>query len=252
MGLFVVACRGGGSEDGDRVAGGVDGEDGEANGGFQGLGAEGGEGHLAVLDGQVGGAAGHGGEVVALNRDGLEQQGALPSHLAGECLIGLVVPGEAVHRRDGQIPGIVEVQVQPLQTLFQRLVLQAAGDEALFGDLSQGQRPVRLRCAGSHCLKALHGHGEYAVLHLTVLEPVGGLRFGGGDEHQLAAGQGGAGAGFDGQGAQGAWDKSGFQGRGDAHDGKLAGHGTPAGVRVCHRQEGTPFRSRVCYYILNV
>ena len=117
---------------------------------------------------------------------------------------------EAVHRRNGQISGIVKILIQLLQPLLQRLVLQAAGDETLFRDLSQGQRPVRLRCAGSHCLKALHGHGEHAVLHLTVLEPVGGLRFGGGDEHQLAAGQGGAGTGFDGQGAQGAWDKSGF------------------------------------------
>lgn len=137
MGLTVIAHRNGWGEQRHRLAGRMDGEEGEADGGFQGLGAEGGEGHLAILDGQVGGAAGHGGEVVPLNRDGLEQQGALPSHLAGECLIGLVVPGEAVHRRDGQIPGIVEVQVQPLQTLFQRLVLQTAGDEALFGDLSQ-------------------------------------------------------------------------------------------------------------------
>ena len=250
MGLFVVARRGGGSEDGDRVAGGSGGEDGETDGGFQRLGAEGGEGHLAVLDGQVGGATGYGGEVVPLDRDGLEQQRAFPPHLAGEGFIGLVVLGELVHRRNGQVAGVVEVLVQPLQPLFQGLVLQAAGDEALFGDLPQGQRPVRFRCAGSHGLKALHGHGEHTVLHLAVLIPMGGLGFGGGDEHQLAAGQGGAGTGFDGQGTGFAGGEGGFQGRGDAHDGKLAGHGTPAGVRVCHRQEGTPFRrSCVLLYI---
>ena len=250
MGLFVVVHRGGGSEDGDRVAGGTSREDGEADGGFQGLGAVGGEGHLAVLDGQVSGAAGHGGEVVALNRDGLEQQRTLPPHLAGKGFIGLVVLGEAVHRRDGQVAGVVEVLVQPLQTLLQCLVLQAAGDEPFFGDLSQGQRPVRLRGAGGHRLKALHGHVEHAVLDLAVLIPVGSLGFGGGDEHQLAAGQGGAGTGFDGQSAGVAGGEGGFQRRGDAHDGKLAGHGTPAGVRVCHRQEGTPFRrSCVLLYI---
>ena len=118
VGLFVVAYRGGGGEDGDRVAGGFGGEDGEADGRFQRLGTEGGKGHLAVLDGQVGGAAGHGGEVVPLDWDGLEQQGTLPSHLAGERLIGLVVLGEAVYRRDGQVTGVVEVLVQPLQALF--------------------------------------------------------------------------------------------------------------------------------------
>ena len=210
MGLAVIAHRNGWGEQRHRLAGRMDGEEGEAQGGFQGLGAEGGQGDLAVLNGQVSDSAGHGGKVTPCSRCGLEQQSALSAHLTGEGFIGLAALHEAVHRRNGQISGIVKILIQLLQPLLQRLVLQAAGDETLFRDLSQGQRPVRLRCAGSHCLKALHGHGEHAVLHLTVLEPVGGLRFGGGDEHQLAAGQGGAGTGFDGQGAQGAWDKSGF------------------------------------------
>ena len=210
MGLAVIAHRNGWGEQRHRLAGRMDGEEGEAQGGFQGLGAEGGEGDFALLDGQVSDSAGHRGEVPPLYRLSLEEQRPFSSHLTGEGFIGLAALHEAVHRWNGQISGIVKILIQLLQPLLQRLVLQAAGDEALFRDLSQGQRPVRLRCAGSHCLKALHGHGEYAVLHLTVLEPVGGLRFGGGDEHQLAAGQGGAGTGFDGQSAQGAWDKSGF------------------------------------------
>ena len=76
----------------------MDGEEGEAQGGFQGLGAEGGQGDLAVLNGQVSDSAGHGGKVTPCSRCGLEQQSALSAHLTGEGFIGLAALHEAAER----------------------------------------------------------------------------------------------------------------------------------------------------------